>query len=360
MRLADFDYALPPELIAQHPVHPRDTARLMVVDRVTGRYEHRMFSELPEFLTAGDAIVINDTRVIPARLRGRKPTGGAVEILLLRPALNPSGTSGSRPATGSPQAGPIEGARWEALVTPGRGTGPGTRVTIGPDVEVEIAGRHPGGVRLVHIHADQPVLEVLRRHGEVPLPPYVHERLERVDDYQTVYATHPGAVAAPTAGLHFTDDLIARLEGAGVQFVRITMHIGLGTFRPVTSDEISAHRMEAEWYEVSPDAAHRINEARRAGGRIVVVGTSTVRTLETLAAPDGRVGHGSGWATLFIYPGFQFTAADLLVTNFHLPKTTLMMLVSAFGGQALIRQAYAEAIVRRYRFYSFGDAMLIR
>lgn len=343
MRLSDFDYELPRELVAQHPVHPRDTARLMVVDRITGRLEHRVFRDLPERLTALDVVVINDTRVIPARLRGRKRTGGAVEILLLRPASGAGGRDAS----------------WEALVKPGRGTGPGTRITIGDDVQIEMAERLPNGARMLHVLAPLPVTDILRRYGEVPLPPYVHERLKQEDDYQTVYAAHPGAVAAPTAGLHFTDDLIARLERSGVQFVRITMHIGLGTFRPVTGEDIARHRMDAEWYEVTPQAADRINRTRQGGGRVVVVGTSAVRTLETLAGPDGVVRSGTGWSDLFIHPGFEFRVTDVLVTNFHLPRTTLMMLVSAFAGHALIRRAYAEAMAQRYRFYSFGDAMLI-
>lgn len=343
MTLSDFDYTLPPELIAQHPVHPRDAARLLVVDRAGDRLEHRVFRDLPGYVTAEDVLVINDTRVIPARLRGRKPTGGAVEVLLLRPPPNLN----------------RDGTTWEALVKPGRGTGPGTRITIGDDVHIELTDRLPGGVRVVRVYADRPVMDVLRRYGEVPLPPYVHEHLERADDYQTVYATHPGAVAAPTAGLHFTDALIARLERSGIRFVRLTMHIGLGTFRPVTVDDITQHQMEAEWYEVTPDAADRINRTRQAGGRAIVVGTSAVRTLETLAGPDGTIRPGSGWSELFIYPGFEFRVTDVLVTNFHLPKTTLMMLVSAFAGHVLIRRAYADAIAQRYRFYSFGDAMLI-
>lgn len=344
MRLSDFDYRLPPELIAQHPVHPRDAARLMVLDRATGRIEHRVFRDLPEYLNTNDVIVINDTRVIPARLRGRKRTGGAAEFLLLRPASDSGGNA----------------ARWEALVKPGRGTGPGSRITISEDVHVDVVESLPDGVRIVRILADRPVMDVLQRYGEVPLPPYVHEHLEQPDQYQTVYATHPGAVAAPTAGLHFTEELLAELEGAGVRFARITMHIGLGTFRPVTSDDIAAHRMDAEWYEVSPGAAEQITQAKRAGGRAIVVGTSAVRTLETLADPDGAVRSGSGWSRLFIYPGYRFAATDVLVTNFHLPKTTLLMLVSAFAGHALIRRAYEDAIAHGYRFYSFGDAMMIR
>jgi S-adenosylmethionine:tRNA ribosyltransferase-isomerase len=354
MRLSDFDYQLPPELIAQHPVHPRDAARLMVVERVTGSIRHHMFADVPDLLRSGDVVVVNDTRVIPARLRGRKPTGGAVEILLLRPAEGPE------PGRGAvPDANPFEARTWEALVRPGRGVSAGRVLQIAPEVTLEVLEVRSDGVRIVRVHGGRAMRDVLGAHGELPLPPYVYEPLDRPEDYQTVYAARSGAVAAPTAGLHFTDDLITRIRLVGVDLARITMHIGLGTFRAVTADDIGEHRMDAEWFEVTPSAASAINETRRRGGRIVTVGTSAVRTLETTADPDGTVRPGSGWSTLFIYPGFRFAATDVLVTNFHLPRTTLLMLVSAFAGRDLIARAYGEAIAQGYRFYSFGDAMLI-
>jgi len=345
VHLSDFDYHLPPELIAQHPVHPRDAARLMVVERNTGRIRHRVFADLPDHLRAGDVVVVNDTRVIPARLSARKPTGGAVEVLLLR-------------AT-SPDTDPLAARTWEALVSPGRGVSPGKVLEIAPDVTVEVLDARPDGIRVVRVDGGDSMSDVLRSYGHVPLPPYVHEVLDRPEDYQTIYASRSGAVAAPTAGLHFTDDLIARITSLGVELVKITMHIGLGTFRAVATDDITAHRMDAEWYDVSPSAAAAINDRRRAGGRVIVVGTSAVRTLETVTEPGGMVQSHAGWSTRFIYPGHRFAATDVLITNFHLPKTTLLMLVSAFAGRDLIMRAYAEAIAERYRFYSFGDAMLI-
>lgn len=347
MRLSDFDYSRPPELVAQHPVSPRDAARLMIIERAARRIEHRVFSELGEFLRPSDVIVINDTKVIPARLHGRKPTGGVIELLLLRPAPD------------APQASPLEGLRWEALARPGRRVHAGTVLQIGPNATAEVLDARADGVRTVQFHTDLPLIDLLQRFGKIPLPPYVHERLEHPEDYQTVYAAAEGAVAAPTAGLHFTADLIERITAMGAVFARITMHIGLGTFRPVTTEDITAHQMDAEWFEVAPEDAETINGARHRGGRVIVVGTSAVRTLETVADPHGAVQPGTGWSTLFIYPGFQFAVTDVLVTNFHLPKTTLLMLVSAFADRELILRAYREAIAQRYRFYSFGDAMLI-
>jgi S-adenosylmethionine:tRNA ribosyltransferase-isomerase len=359
MKLSDFDYELPPELIAQHPVHPRDAARLMVLERATGSISHHIFADLPILLRSGDVVVVNDTRVIAARLRGRKPTGGAVEILLLRPVLNPSSASGSGPAPDVPNVNPLDARTWEALVRPGRGVGAGRVLEIAPDVNLEVLDVRPDGVRIVRVQGGRAMREVLGAYGEVPLPPYVHEPLDRPEDYQTVYAVQSGAVAAPTAGLHFTEDLIDRIGFVGLDLVRITMHIGLGTFRAVTADDIAEHRMDAEWFEVTPSAAAAINESKRRGGRVVTVGTSAVRTLETAADPDGMVRPGTGWSTLFIYPGFRFAATDVMITNFHLPRTTLLMLVSAFAGRDLIARAYDDAIAQRYRFYSFGDAMLI-
>ncbi len=339
MKLSDFGYTLPPELIAQHPVEPRDAARLLVVDRASGRLEHRIFRDLPEYLRPDDVLVLNDTRVIPARLRARKRTGGAVEVLLLRPGGDPG--------------------VWEVLLRPGRRARTGTRLAFPSDLTGEVVGSSSDGVWLVRFAGDRPVLEVAREIGEMPVPPYVHEALRRPEDYQTVYASVDGAVAAPTAGLHFTPALLDRIRSVGVRVVTLTMHIGLGTFRPVTVNEVTQHKMDAEWYEVSEDAAAMLTRAE-GRGRTVVVGTSAVRTLETVAGPDGTIRAGRGWSELFIYPGYHFKATGALVTNFHLPKTTLLMLVCAFAGRDLVLRAYEEAIAERYRFYSFGDAMLIR
>lgn len=343
MRLVQFDYALPPELIAQFPVEPRDAARLMVIHREQEHLEHRLFRDLPGYLRPGDVLVLNDTRVLRARLRAVKETGGTVEVLLVR----------SRDAQ-----------TWETLMRPARRVRQGTTLTFGRGLTGRVVAVQPDGVRVVTFASDQPLLELVRELGEVPLPPYIHAPLQRADDYQTVYATVEGAVAAPTAGLHFTPELLERIRALGVQIATLTMHIGLGTFRQVTSDEIEHHRMDAEWYQVPPDAAATINTVRaqhgRPGaGRVVVVGTSAVRTLETVANDGGTVRPGQGWSELFIYPGFRFKTTDVLVTNFHLPRTTLLLLVAAFAGRDRILQAYEEAIRQRYRFYSFGDAMVI-
>ncbi len=343
MRLVQFDYALPPELIAQFPVEPRDAARLMVIHREQEHLEHRLFRDLPGYLRPGDVLVLNDTRVLRARLRAVKETGGTVEVLLVR----------SRDAQ-----------TWETLMRPARRVRQGTTLTFGRGLTGRVVAVQRDGVRVVTFASDQPLLELVRELGEVPLPPYIHAPLQRADDYQTVYATVEGAVAAPTAGLHFTPELLERIRALGVQIATLTMHIGLGTFRQVTSDEIEHHRMDAEWYQVPPDAAATINTVRaqhgRPGaGRVVVVGTSAVRTLETVANDGGTVRPGQGWSELFIYPGFRFKTTDVLVTNFHLPRTTLLLLVAAFAGRDRILQAYEEAIRQRYRFYSFGDAMVI-
>jgi len=346
LKLSDFDYTLPQDLIAQHSIEPRDAAKLLVVDRSTGRLDHRVFRDLPEYLRPADVLVVNNTRVIPARLRARKPTGGAVEVLLLRPARE------QESATARPRDGQI----WEVLLRPGRRVRIGTRLHLSPRLSGEVIAAQDDGIHLVAFAGDRPVLEVAREIGEMPVPPYVHEPLRRPDDYQTVYASVEGAVAAPTAGLHFTPALLTRIEGEGVRIATLTLHIGLGTFRPVVVADVRRHRMDAEWYEVGQDAATTLTQRR---GRIVVVGTSAVRTLETVTADDGIVRPGRGWSELFIYPGYRFKATDALITNFHLPKTTLLMLVCAFAGRELILQAYREAIAEKYRFYSFGDAMLI-
>jgi len=336
MRLADFDYRLPADLVAQRPVSPRDASRVLVVHRDTGALEHRIFREIGDYLQTGDVLVVNDTRVLPARLRGRRvPGGGTAEVFLLRPAA---------------------GGSWEALVRPGRRLHQGTIVEVGRR-RLEIGERLADGRRVVRVLGGGDMLDVLREAGEVPLPPYIHAPVQDPGEYQTVYARTDGAVAAPTAGLHFTPELLARLRAQGVEIVTLTLHIGLGTFQRVAADDIRDHRMEVEHYAITPEAAAAVN-ARR--GRLVAVGTSTVRALETAAtAGEGRIAAATGWSGLFIYPGFAFRLVEGLVTNFHLPKTTLLMLVCAFAGRDLILRAYDEAMRQRYRFYSFGDAMLI-
>ncbi len=342
MRLSDFDYALPPELIAQRPASPRDASRLLVLDRSTKRTAHRIFREIGDYLRGGDILVVNDTRVIPARLRGRRRSGGgAVELLLLRPSGGRSGGEGA----------------WEALARPGRRLPPGTIVEVGPRAApLEVVGRLPDGRRLVRLASGESMLDLLRHCGEVPLPPYIRDRCSGPEDYQTVYAREEGSVAAPTAGLHFTPELLARLGDGGVGLVTLTLHIGIGTFQSVRTEDVREHRMEAEHSTIAPEAASAIN-ARR--GRLIAVGTSAVRALETAAGPHGRIQACSGWTDLFITPGYAFRAVQGLVTNFHLPRTTLLMLVAAFAGREAVLKAYAEAVRERYRFYSFGDAMLI-
>jgi len=337
MRLADFDYTLPDELVAQRPVSPRDASRLLVVRRETGTIEHRVFREIGEYLRAGDTLVVNDTRVLPARLRGRRlPGGGAAEVFLLRPSADRS---------------------WEALVRPGRRLRRGAVVEVGQSgVRIEIGERLADGRRAVRALDGMDLLDVLREAGEVPLPPYIHTPIADPGDYQTVYARADGAIAAPTAGLHFTTELMAGLRAQGIAIVTLTLHVGLGTFQRVAADDVREHRMDAEHYTITPSAAEAIC-ARR--GRVIAVGTSTVRALETAAAGGGAISATSGWTDLFIYPGFGFRLVEGMVTNFHLPRTTLLMLVSAFAGRELILRAYEEAIRRQYRFYSFGDAMLI-
>jgi S-adenosylmethionine:tRNA ribosyltransferase-isomerase len=334
MNITNFDYALPAEFIAQSPAEPRDSARLLVMDRQTGGLTHRHFRQVGSYLRPGDLLVMNDTRVIPGRIKARKITGGAVEILLLR------------------RAAPLT---WEVLIG-------GKAVRLGSKLEVE--GR-PGLSAVVMqefedarriVQFSEPITPLMESVGSVPLPPYIHEPLADPERYQTVYAKTRGSAAAPTAGLHFTPELLDGLRDRGVEIVTLTLHIGLGTFQPVLSDDIGAHRMEVEHATITPEAAGAIN-ARR--GRLVAVGTSAVRALETAATPDGRVTEWSGWTDLFITPGYAFRAVQALVTNFHLPRTTLLMLVSAFAGRDLVLRAYDEAIRERYRVYSFGDAMLV-
>ncbi len=339
MKLSDFDYTLPRHLIAQIPARPRDSARLLVLERKTGAMQHRVFTDLPELLLPSDVLVLNDTKVLPVRLRARRPTGGQVEVLLLRSRAN---------------------GVWEALLRPGRRVREGARLVFVPGVLEGTAGAQtPSGTRLIALAHRGDLRPILDQIGEMPVPPYIERRVDDPSDYQTVYAAKEGAVAAPTAGLHFTAALLDTIRRRGVHIVSLTLHVGLGTFRPVEAEDVRRHRMEAEYYEVGTDAAEAITAARRRGGRIIVVGTTGVRTLESIVAPDGTVRAGMGWTSLFITPGFHFCVTDALITNFHLPRTTLLMLVSAFTGRERILAAYREAVHLGYRFYSFGDAMLI-
>lgn len=342
METSLFDYELPPELIAQEPIEPRDAARLMVVHRASGRIEHRRFRDLPLYLAPPDVLVLNNTKVIPARLIGRRSTGGKVELLLVRRRTEGDGTL------------------WEVMARPARRAPAGCRLYFGEgELEALVREEMPEGRRLVEFEAAGGDVEgTLRRLGAVPLPPYIRKPapLER---YQTVYARHEGSVAAPTAGLHFTPELLAALAQRGIDTATLVLHVGPGTFRPVRTKEVEAHRMESEYYSLPPETAAKINRARAAGGRVVAVGTTVVRTLETVASRHGEITASEGWADLFIFPGYRFRAVDVLVTNFHLPRSTLLMLVCAFAGRKLIMEAYRVAVAERYRFYSFGDAMLI-
>jgi S-adenosylmethionine:tRNA ribosyltransferase-isomerase len=341
--LSDYDYALPPDRIARYPSERRDASKLLVLAD-TGDLKHLRFSDVVGLFRPGDVLVVNETKVMPARLLGRKPTGAPSEIFLLRPA----------PGVGDPRV-------WEALVRPGGKLKPGRTVVVADDLSVEVLDSAPGGGRVVRLVTELGVDDALARYGRMPLPPYLGREEEPLDRerYQTVYARELGSVAAPTAGLHFTPQLLAALERAGVRRAAVTLHVGIGTFRPVESDDIDAHEMHAESYEVSEEAASTVNAAREGGGRIWAVGTTTVRTLESVADAQGRVRAGSGATDLFIRPGYTFRAVDNMLTNFHLPRSTLLMLVAAFAGYGRTMAAYAEAVSREYRFYSYGDAMAV-
>ena len=339
MKTSDFHFELPPELIAQTPLDRRDASRLLVLDRETGKREHRHFYELPEFLRPGDCLVMNDSRVLPARLIGRRlPGGGASEILLLTDRGN---------------------GRWECLVRPGRKLRPGAVVDFGDGLlRATIESEAADGNRIVRFDYEGVFLEVLERLGEMPLPPYIHEKLADRERYQTVYSRELGSAAAPTAGLHFTPELLKQLEEKGVRLCWLTLHVGLGTFRPVKEENILDHEMHSEFCVIPEETARIINETRAAGGRIVSVGTTTCRTLESFANEDGSVEAKSGWTDIFIYPGYRFKCVDALITNFHLPESTLLMLVSAFAGRERVLEAYREAVEMKYRFFSFGDCCL--
>jgi S-adenosylmethionine:tRNA ribosyltransferase-isomerase len=333
MEASLFDYELPESLIAQAPVEPRDSSRLLVVHRATGQLEHRHFYDLPDYLREGDTLVLNDTRVSARRLFGRKPTGARVELLLLRP---------------------VGDGRWHALVRPGRRLPEGSIVLLDEGHTAQIEARLEGGIRLVRFIP--PDDEWLQQIGQVPLPPYIHQSLTDPERYQTVYARQPGSAAAPTAGLHFTPRLLDQLRAQGVQIVTVTLHVSLDTFRPLQSEQIVEHKMHGEWFTVSPEAAEAINRTK---GRIVAVGTTCVRTLESAAVGRRQVQPMTGETHLYITPGYEFKVVDALITNFHLPRSTMLVLVCAFAGRELILHAYQEAVRLQYRFLSFGDAMLI-
>lgn len=363
---AAFDFALPPDRIAQYPHERRDESRLLVLHRATGAVAHRTFRDLLDLVPAGDALVLNETRVFPARLVGRKPTGAAAEILLLRPlGEREPGAAPERPdAPSHPPGSADPGAQdvlWEALVRPGGKLKPGRVVEVSDELSIEIVDSTPEGGRIVRLVTPLPVDIALERYGRMPLPPYV-EREPGPEDrerYQTVFARARGSVAAPTAGLHFTQTLLDGLEAKGVRLVRLVLHVGVGTFRPVEVEDPAEHRMHSERYAVSADAAEEINRTRADGGRIWAVGTTVTRTLETVADDSGIVHPGTGETSLFIRPPYRFKAVDRLITNFHLPRSTLLMLVAAFGGYENVMRAYRVAVDEGYRFFSYGDAMAI-
>jgi S-adenosylmethionine:tRNA ribosyltransferase-isomerase len=338
LKLTDFSYELPKELIAQHPAEPRDHARLMLYDRKTGAVEHKHFYDLVDELRAGDVLVFNDSKVIPARLYGKRvPTGGKVEVLLLTP---------------------VGEDRWEVLVKPGKKALPGTTIEFPGGLQAEVLDRTDFGGRVVHFTYDGVFDDIIDKIGEMPLPPYIHEKMEDPNEYQTVYARERGSAAAPTAGLHFTDELLQKIRDKGVEEVFVTLHVGLGTFRPVEEENIEDHQMHSEFYSITPEAADAINRAKAEGRRIIAVGTTSIRTLES-AGTTGTLKAGSGWTNIFIYPGFTFHIVDALVTNFHLPESTLLMLISALSTREQILHAYEIAVKEKYRFFSFGDAMFI-
>ncbi|BDE87410.1 S-adenosylmethionine:tRNA ribosyltransferase-isomerase [uncultured Flavonifractor sp.] len=340
MKTSDFYYDLPPELIAQTPLERRDGSRLLTLDKRTGETGHGHFYDLPRLLRPGDCLVMNDSRVLPARLLGRRePTGGAAEVLLL--------------VDRGDQV-------WECLVRPGRKVKPGTRLSFGEGaLTAEVLETLEGGNRLIRFDYEGIFLETLERLGKMPLPPYIKEELNDPERYQTVYSRQVGSAAAPTAGLHFTRELLDQIQAMGVSLCYVTLHVGLGTFRPVKEDEITDHEMHAEYCMIPQETADIINRTKQTGGRVVCVGTTSCRTIESWAGEDGTLKASAGWTDIFIYPGYRFKVLDALVTNFHLPESTLVMLVSALAGREHILAAYEEAVRERYRFFSFGDAMFI-
>ena len=340
MKVSDFDYELPEELIAQYPLENRSDSRLMVLDRATGAVEHKRFTDILDYLAPGDCLVVNNTRVIPARLYGvKEDTQAQVEVLLLKRRENDI---------------------WETLVRPGKKLKPGARVLFGDGLLTgEIVDIVEEGNRLVRFHYQGIFEEILDRLGQMPLPPYITHELRDKNRYQTVYAKHDGSAAAPTAGLHFTEELLGRVRENGVEIAEVTLHVGLGTFRPVKAEEVTDHHMHSEFYRISAEAAEKVNRAKREGHRVISVGTTSTRTLESAADENGFLREKSGWTDIFIYPGYEFKVIDGLITNFHLPQSTLIMLVSALAGREHVLDAYREAVRERYRFFSFGDAMLV-
>jgi len=336
LKLSDYDYELPEELIAQEPIEPRDSCRLMVVNKSTGEMSLHIFRDIKKFLRSGDIIVLNDTKVIPARIYGKKETGAEIEVLLFRK---------------------IEDRKYEALVKPGRRAKVGTKIYFHEDLYAQVIDRTPDGIFTLEFSKDN-LENILPQIGEIPLPPYIKKPIEDPNKYQTVYARKEGAVAAPTAGFHFTQELLEELKREGVEILYITLHVGLGTFRPVMVEDITQYKLDPEYFELSQEVADKINKAKSEGRRIIAVGTTVTRVLEAQGG-SGRLEAGKGLVSLFIYPGFQFKILEGLITNFHLPKSTLLMLVSAFMGYDLMKRVYQKAIEEKMRFYSFGDAMFI-
>ena len=340
MKTEDFDYNLPEELIAQHPADKRDFSRLMVVDRKTGQREDKRFYDIIDYLNEGDLLVMNDTRVIPARLFGHRPEKEEkIEVFLLEN---------------------IEKDKWEVLVKPGKKMKIGTKCIFSDELSLEVIDIKEDGNRVVEFSYEGIFQEILDKLGNMPLPPYIKEKLKDKERYQTVYSKNPGSVAAPTAGLHFTKDLLKKIEDKGVKLAFITLNVGLGTFRPVKVDDVKNHKMHSEYYQISKETADLINETKKNNKRIISTGSTTTRTLESVFKKNGRIKEDSGWTDIFIYPGFEFNVIDCQITNFHLPKSTLIMLVSALANREIILDAYKDAVDKKYRFFSFGDAMFLK
>lgn len=341
MKVSDFNYDLPEELIAQEPVSDRQMSRLLVLDRNSGSMEHRIFKDILEYINEGDCLVLNDTRVIPARLLGEKEgTGGKIEFVLLKK---------------------VEKDIWEVILKPGKRAKPGSRFVFGDGMlKAEVIKIVEEGNRLVRFEYDGVFEEVLDRVGIVPLPPYITKKLEDAERYQTVYSKYKGSAAAPTAGLHFTNELLKEIEQKGVDIAYVTLHVGLGTFRPVKVEDVLEHKMHSEYYRINEEDCQKINSAKEKGKRVIAVGTTSCRVLETVGDDNGRINPESGWTDIFIYPGYKFKVVDALITNFHLPESTLIMLVSALAGRDRVMEAYNMAVRERYRFFSFGDAMFIK
>ena len=341
MKTSDFNFDLPQELIAQVPIKDRTSSRLMVIDKETGKVEHKIFRDIIDYLNPGDCLVLNDTRVIPARLIGSKVgTGGKIEFLLLKRT---------------------EDDTWETLVKPGKKAKIGAQFSFGDGKLIaEVVDMAEDGARIVKFKYDGIFEEILDELGNMPLPPYITEKLEEKERYQTVYSKHNGSAAAPTAGLHFTDELLQKIKAKGVELAFVTLHVGLGTFRPVKVEDVTNHQMHSEYYIVTEEAAEKINKAKENGHKVISVGTTSTRTIESVADENGKVKATSGWTSIFIYPGYKWKVIDNLITNFHLPESTLIMLVSSLAGKEHVLNAYDEAVKERYRFFSFGDAMFIK